>query len=436
MLLIRALAGWTAALLLAVATPVCAQIGLPQTPRLPGLPSGVTDRLQAMDRADALARQTVDRALQAPSRLTGLVRRSRGALEADPNGWPVVAAEIVAVDLSDDARAEALRAGFTIIREERLEALDVTTVVLAPPRRVSLERAVERLRTLDPGAEVTFNHIHSPAGVDAVAPAAGEPAPPGPQGPSTARLGLIDTGVNAAHPALTASAVTQRGFAGPARGGAHGTAVASLMVGRSGRFAGADPGGGLLVADIYGGQAAGGSSTGLARALAWMVEQRARVVNISLVGPRNPLVERAVAAAQARGVIIVAAAGNDGPAAPALYPAAYAGVVGVSAVNGRNQILPESGRGPQVYFAAPGADMAAAGQSGGWTGVRGSSFAAPLVAGLLARRGGGPASIEALARTAADMGARGRDPVYGEGLVGADLRVAPGAVGARGRLSR
>ncbi len=242
--------------------------------------------------------------------------------------------------------------------------------------------------------------------------------------------------MEATHPALAGSRISQRGFAGPPRLGAHGTAVASLMVGRSGAFSGADPGADLLVADIYGGQATGGSSTGLAQALAWMVEQRAQVVNVSLVGPRNALVERAVARAQARGVTIVAAAGNDGPAAAALYPAAYDGVVGVGAVSGRNRILPETGRGPQVDFVAPGADMAAAGPAGGWTRVRGSSFAAPLVAGLLARRGGGSSAVEALARSATDMGAPGRDPVYGHGLVGADLRVAPDAVGARGQLSR
>lgn len=429
-----ALAGWTAALLLAAATPVCAQIGLPQAPGLPALPGGVTDRLPAVGRVDALSLQNIDQTLQAPSRLTGLVRRSRGTLEADPNGWPVVAAEILAIDLSEAARAAALRAGFTVVREDRLEALDLTAVVLAPPRRLSLKRAVERLKALAPGAEITFNHVHSPAGLYAAAPVAA-PAPPGPLS-STARLGLIDTGVEAAHPALAGSAITQRGFSGPPRLGAHGTAVASLMVGRSGAFSGADPGGSLLVADIYGGQTTGGSSTGLAQALAWMVEQRVRVVNISLVGPRNALVERAVARAQANGVVVVAAAGNDGPAAPALYPASYDGVIGVSAVNGRNQILPESGRGHQVDFAAPGADMAAAGPAGSWTSVRGSSFAAPLVAGLLARRGGGSDSVEALARSATDMGARGRDPAYGQGLVGADLRVPPASVGARGRLSR
>lgn len=425
-----------ALLLLAAATPTAAQIGPLQTPRLPVAPPG-PGRLPEVGDIDALARRSVDRALQAPARLSDLVRRSGGALDTDPDGWPVVAAEIIAIDLSEAAQAEAVRAGFTLVRQERLEALDLNVVVLAPPRRMRLARAVTRLRALDPDADVSFNHVYAPAGEasarQGLLPL--ELSPSATQG-SGARLGLIDTGVEATHPALVGSRITQRGFAGPPRLGAHGTAVASLMVGQSGVFAGADPGAGLLVADIFGGQTDGGSSTGLAEALAWMVDQEARVVNISLVGPRNGLVERAIARALARGLTLVAASGNDGPAAPPLYPAAYEGVVGVSAVNARGSILPETGRGPQVDFVAPGADMAAAGQAGTWTRVRGSSFAAPLVAGLLARSGGGAQALAALARTAADLGAPGRDPVYGEGLVGTALRVDPSVIGARGQLSR
>ena len=416
------------------AAPAGAQIAPLPPLGLPSLPSGVADRLPTVGDATRLGDRVVDRALQAPSRLRGLIRGSDGALEADPLGWPVVAGEIVAIDLSPHARTRALDAGFALVREERLEALDLTTTVLAPPRRLSLTRAVERLRDLDPEAEIAFNHVYAPAGaVGAVE--GGEPAPPGPQA-SGARLGLIDTGVQAAHPALAGSRITQRGFAGPPRMGAHGLAVASLMVGRSGAFSGGHPGAALLVADIYGGQAAGGSSTALAQALAWMVEQRATVVNVSLVGPRNPLVERAVARAQAQGVIVVAAVGNDGPAAPPLYPAAYAGVVGVTGVNARDRALPEAARGPQVDFAAPGADMAAAAQAGAWTNVRGASFASPIVAGLLAREGGGPGAIEALTRSARDLGARGRDPVYGAGLVGAASRVPLREMGVRGRPER
>ncbi|MDO9586301.1 MAG: S8 family serine peptidase [Brevundimonas sp.] len=418
--------------------PAVAQIGLPggglpQTPRLPALPVDPGS-------LEATARDGVQRGLEAPARLRGLVRRSGGALEADPWGWPVVRGELVAVDLSPEGRRRALQAGFAVVREERLAALDMTTTVLAPPRRLSLGRAVERLRDLDPEGSYAFNHVHAPAGALAEAGPAAAPvsAPQGGRG----RMGLIDTGVDASHPAVAEARIVQRGFAGPARPASHGTAVASLMVGRSGGFSGAAPGAELYAADVYGGSTTGGSATALVQALAWMVENEAPVVNVSLVGPRNAVVEAAVRRAAGRGMLIVAAVGNDGPSAPPLYPAAYADVVGVTAVNGRGRVLPEAGRGPQVDFAAPGADMAAAGPGQGYVNVRGSSFAAPLVAGLLSERlsrpdrNGAEAAVAGVARTATDAGAPGRDPVYGVGIVATDRRVEPRTVGARGRLSR
>jgi len=409
--------------------------GLPQTPGLPGLPVD-PGSLQG------LARGRLDQTLEVPSRLQDLIRRSDGALEADPEGWPVVRGEVVAVDLSPEGRRRALEAGFVVVREERLAALDMTTVVLTPPRGLSLRRAVERLRRFDPGGSYAFNHVHAPAGelteAGAGPASAVLPAPQGGRG----RIGLIDTGVDVRHPSVAGVSIVQRGFAGPARAAAHGTAVASLMVGQAGAFAGAAPGGDLYAADVYGGSAAGGSATGLAQALAWMAENQVPVVNVSLVGPRNAVVEAAVRRAASRGMLIVAAVGNDGPSAPPLYPAAYPDVVGVTAVNGRGRVLPESGRGPQVDFAAPGADMAAAGPGQGYVNVRGSSFAAPLVAGLLSRRlqrpnrSGAEAALGEVATLAVDAGARGPDPIYGRGVVAADRRVAPRAVGARGQLSR
>lgn len=409
--------------------------GLPQAPALPGGLPVDPGSLEGMTRG------RLAQGLEAPTRLQGLIRRSGGALEADPEGWPVVRGEVVAVDLSAEGRRRALTAGFTVVREDRLPALDMTTVVLAPPRGLSLRRAVERLRNLDPDGSYAFNHVHAPAGEVGERRAPAMLPPTAPQG-HRGRLGLIDTGVDVRHPAVEGARIVQRGFAGPARPAPHGTAVASLMVGRSGAFSGSAPGGELYAADVYGGSTAGGSATGLVQALAWMVENAVPVVNVSLVGPRNAVVEAAVRRATARGMLIVAAVGNDGPSAPPLYPAAYAEVVGVTGVNGRGRVLPEAGRGPQVDFAAPGADMAAAGPGQGYVSVRGSSFASPLVAGLLAERlqrpgrGGAEAALAALSGTAQDAGARGPDPVYGRGLVATDHRTAPATVGARGQLNR
>ncbi len=131
----------------------------------------------------------------------------------------------------------------------------------------------------------------------------------------------------------------------------------------------------------------------------------------------------------ARGHIIVAAVGNDGPAAPPLYPAAYPGVVGVTGVDAHRRVLIEAERGAQVEFAAPGADMVAATDPAGYSTVRGTSFAAPLVAGLLAPRlpapdrDGARLAIASLAREAIHAGASARDASYGFGVVAEGLRI-------------
>jgi subtilisin family serine protease len=102
----------------------------------------------------------------------------------------------------------------------------------------------------------------------------------------------------------------------------------------------------------------------------------------------------------------------------------------VTAVDARQLVLVEALRGAQVKFAAPGADMAAA-RPHGYALVRGTSFASPIVAGLLALGLHTPdpsaaqQAVAALARQALDLGAPGLDPVYGHGLVGADLRRQP-----------
>lgn len=422
-----------AALILATAGAAQAQIGGvgPALPGAPTLPVAPSTRLPDVPRA--LDGRILDDVTAAPSRLQDLVRRSGGALETDPRGWPVVRSEILVMDMSPEARAWAVENGYAILREERLDTLGLTTAVLAPPRRMRLARAIEQLQRRDPLMTVEYNHVHAPSGLAAETPGAATAVTL--QSGGGARLGLIDTGVDAGHPALAGARLRQRGFAGDVRAGAHGTAVASIMIGRDGRFSGAWPGAGLLAADIYGGRRDGGGSAAFVQALDWLAGEGVTVINVSLVGPQNRVVERAVARAQDRGLILVAAVGNDGPAAAPLYPASYDGVVGVSAVSATGRVLPEAARGPQVDLAAPGSDMAAASPGGGYAAVRGTSFAAPMVAALIARNGGGRSGLSATTRAAVDAGERGRDPVYGAGIVGADLRVEPRAVQARGRLT-
>ena len=144
-------------------------------------------------------------------------------------------------------------------------------------------------------------------------------------------------------------------------------------------------------------------------------------MTISLVGPKNPVLERAISA-RARGVVVVAAVGNDGPL-PRAYPASYDGVVAVTAVDGKRHALIEAGRALHLDYAAPGADIRAINAKGKRIRVRGTSFATPLVAARLARalqKGGD--WREAIDREAVDLGRKGVDPVFGRGLVCGDCR--------------
>jgi hypothetical protein len=405
------------------------------------------------DAADLIraATETGDASEEAIAALTQLRRNQAAALlaahgdvvEADDRGRPVVRGEILALGPAPEALAKAERAGFRIRTRDELTGLGVQSVVLLAPRGISAVEALRRLRGLDPAGAYDFNHLYQESGIVTARAASAAASPAAELAPASgARIGLVDGGVAPQQPALAGARIVQKGFAagGPAPS-PHATAVASLLAGRQGPFRGAAPGATLFVADVYGKTPAGGSAEAIAQALGWLAQAGAPVINISLVGPPNLLLEAAVKALVASGRVVVAAVGNDGPAAPPLYPAAYPGVVAVTGVDSHRRLLPEASRGTHVDFAAPGSEMAAAGLDGGFVAVRGTSFAAPLAAGLIARQIAAPdraaadRAIAAVGRQALDLGPRGPDPQFGRGLVATELRTPPPQVGARVALS-
>ncbi|HEY2926171.1 S8 family serine peptidase [Piscinibacter sp.] len=412
--------------LAALAVPARAQLRLPSLPSLPRLPE-----LTAPLRRDVPALGELTQLRQ--RRIGELLRERRDVVEADPNGEPVRRSELVLTAPSEALLAAALADGFAIARERVLDALELRLVTLRAPPGWDTRRALQRLREIDPQAAIDYNHVYLQSG-ETAAPS-GVPNAVATVAPNGIKVGLIDGGVDSAHAVFRGTTIHRWGCTGQPVPSAHGTAVASLLVGRAGPFHGAAPAATLYAADVYCGDAAGASVDTVAGALAWMLGERVAVVNISLVGPANRALEQVVRRTSARGLLLVAAVGNDGPAAPPLYPAAYPEVVGVTGVDARSQVLPEAGRGPHVAFAAPGSDMAAAGVAGAaYTRARGTSFAAPLVAGLLAASLHEPdaakatLAVAALARSAVDLGAAGRDAVYGHGLVGRTLRIEPSRV--------
>ncbi|WP_334161351.1 S8 family serine peptidase [Phenylobacterium sp.] len=367
-----------------------------------------------------------------------LIRDHPRRIEADPAGEPIVRGQVLAIAPSPAALSLARRAGFRVGRAQAYGGLGLEVVVLTAPRGMPATEAAQRLRTLDPQGQYEFNHLYQQGGAAALAagaaPAAGlarvRPDP-------SIRVGLVDGAVARGHPTLAGAKLVQKAFVpGKTPPTAHATAVASLIAGAYGPFRGAAPGATVYVADVYGATPTGGSVEALVRGLAWLAENHVPVINVSLVGPPNRLLAAAIQSLTARGHVVVAAVGNDGAAAGPLYPAAYPGVVAVTAVDARRRALPEAVRGPHVDFAAPGADMAAGGLAG-FVKVRGTSFAAPIAAGRLARmiRRPDPAAaaraVAALGEESTDLGVPGPDPVYGKGLVAFELRTDPLSVGAQ-----
>ena len=392
----------------------------------------VQDVTRQVDRTVGGALETAD-----PGRLRELRRirirnvlRENPSLERDPRGAPIVRNEVVALSPSQEALDRARAAGFNVGRTRTLEGLDTTIVVLQAPAGMSTRRALERLRREDPQGIYDYNHIYLESGQ--VAPATQATSSPAQTSEPTAttaiRIGLIDGGVQRSHPVFRDVSVIEHGCAGSTIPSEHGTAIASLLVGRADVFHGAAPGAQLFAADVYCGLLGGGALDAIAEAFAWLSRERVPVINISLVGPANGLLEQIVRVITARGHLVVAAVGNDGPSAPPLYPAGYPDVIAVTGVDAQQRVLIEAGRGKHVDFSAPGSNMAAARLESGYGRVRGTSFAAPLVAGLLASRLPNPgrpqadAAVAQLAAEALDLGAKGPDKITWSGP---DRRIAP-----------
>jgi hypothetical protein len=316
-------------------------------------------------------------------------------------------------EASDRAVREARRAGFSLVSRTQLEALDVHLVRLRAPERMSNARALTLLRRLAPGAIVTPHHVYRVTG--AVASSVGVlSASPTRSG---GVIGVIDTGVEQTHLANAGALLSHHGADGrPARPREHGSAVAAIAIAHGAR---------VHVVDVFGDSRDGSQvapAAAIAQAIDWMVAQGIPVINISVQGPNNPVLNDIIRRASARGHIIVAAAGNNGPYAQPSFPAAFEGAVAVTAIDTEDRPYMRANRGSYIDFAAEGVEVPV--QLNGRTlTVTGTSFAAPIVAAQLSHRLRTPSpeqaasAIGALRDGVTDLGAPGHDPVYGWGAV-------------------
>jgi len=314
----------------------------------------------------------------------------QAVLGRDARGFPIVAGEVLAVSPTPESLAVARRLNFRILRQDQLDALGLSSTVLATPDGMDAAQALLALRQADPAGTYDYANIYNPTGDPAVGvlPANGSNTPDlltPPTATQALRIGMIDGGVESRHSALATIRVVSRNFAG---GGsppvsAHGTAIASLLAGTDKGFSGYAPGATVYAADVFGGEPGGGSAAEIASALNWLAENNVAVVNISLAGPPNALLGAAVKAFVGSGHVLVAAAGNDGPAAPPNYPAAYPGVIGVTAADAAHHLALDANRGA-ARFAALGVNVRAAALPSGYGMASGTSYASPLVAARFA----------------------------------------------------
>jgi hypothetical protein len=345
-----------------------------------------------------------------------------------PVQGPVRAAdELVVLGLSPAARAAAEAAGFRVLAS-RAPGSETIARLRAPPG-ITLDAAIARLRAIAPAATVDRNHLYRPSGgAGGGGVQAALIAWPEDGCARTPRLGMVDTGIDARHPALAAASLVRETVRGPglaASGRAHGTAIAVLLVGQdNGPGRGLLPRASLLAIDAFHATPSGDAADAydLASAVALLAARQVGVANLSVAGPPNLVLDRAGQQAASGGMLLVAAAGNNGPAAT-VYPAAYSWAVAVTAVDAQARAYVRAGQGSHIAFAAPGVGVPVKSVQGATQQRTGTSYAVPFVTAALAlaraeRPGAGSAAlVRSLAAGARDLGAPGRDPVFGWGLV-------------------
>lgn len=351
---------------------------------------------------------------------------------------PVARSELVAIGLNDGALARLSERGYRVMAQSQSGLVRRPIARLLAPSGRSFAASLRDVRREDPAAVVARNDLYrrhlftryqtegGGCGENCPAFAMTQWLPEAGKCSSRITIGLIDTGVDVGHPSLEGAKLTSKTVRRSDRAAsdqAHGTGVASLLAGRPGSAVrGVIPDASVMAADAFhkAGSNDAADAFDLVAALDWLTDGGATVINMSLSGPPNDVLEQAIGATLAKGVSIIAAAGKAGPSATG-YPARYPGVIAVTGIDGRLRALRSSNRRDHIAFAAPGAGIVVAGRSGTVSRVDGSSFAAPFVAAVFALHASAETNhataLERVRADARDLGASGRDPIYGWGLV-------------------
>jgi subtilisin family serine protease len=196
-------------------------------------------------------------------------------------------------------------------------------------------------------------------------------------------VAVIDSQIDAKNPDLGGSVVKSfDAISGEDAPQLHGTEMAGAIASH-GKLLGIAPGAQLLAARAFDDRS-NGTSFAVYKSLQWAADNGARIVNMSFAGPEDPLLHRMLAAVAAKDIVLVAAAGNAGPFAAPLYPAADPSVIAVTATDADDHLFKMTNRGPYIVLAAPGVDILALAPDDTFEVTTGTSVAAAHVSGAAA----------------------------------------------------
>jgi hypothetical protein len=343
---------------------------------------------------------------------------------------------LLAVDADRATLKAAKEQGLQIGQSVRLRHLGMTVTTLKIPTGEDAVAVLDRLRKKGL-PRIMLNHYYRLDGINRQEHA-------GPEYPNTLidwpspcvscglgiKIGMVDSYVDARVPALSRQRIVRRVFASKAAATEidHGTAIASILIGcHSHRFCGLIPDAVLFAAAAFSEE---NSSDPRATALAivtslnWLVAEKVQVINLSFSGRANDMLHMALKKILARKIPVIAAAGNYGREGPPAYPAAYPGVIAVTAVDRFRRPYPDANQGKYISFAAPGVRVPVPCGNGDICYKSGTSYAAAYCTALAARirhqwkrKKSMKSLIAALRNNVEDLGTPGRDSVFGWGLV-------------------
>ena len=236
-------------------------------------------------------------------------------------------------------------------------------------------------------------------------------------------VAVIDSGIDVRHPELAGSIAASFDALGSKEGPhVHGTGIAGAIVAHA-RLMGSAPAAKILAIRAFSVAQNGAESSSfvILKGLDYAASHGAQIINMSFAGPKDALIERGIAAIAARGIVMVAAAGNAGAKSPPLYPAANENVIAVSATDDQDRLFSASNRGGYVALAAPGVDIFLPAPDDKYQMTSGTSFSAAYVSGIAALALERNPALKPdelrtiLTKTARDLGVPGRDDLFGAG---------------------